>query len=200
MNAELAVLQLCSESPYADYRDNGREALSLLLAAHYWAATANMNASNQLAAALGESGVDLKSAFIGALSVVGGKHAPVTEIRDFLFRELTIGNMEQAITRRIERKNVPGWGNSFHKTSIDPALEKLAQFVEDQFPNEHALIAAVTDGLHRAGKMVLPNIGCYTAVIAQIIGLQRGAELLLFALPRLPVWTKCYLAARYAAK
>lgn len=158
--------------------------LELLCEAHEMAAKNNPNASNQIAAHMGAGEVDLKSAFIGALSIIGGKHAPIANIRKFWEKDFT-GETEFA----------PGWGNSFHKEGPDPATIPLRNFLETHLPLYHRKISRQTELLHAAGKKIFPNIGLYTAVVANIIGFPYGAELLLVVLPRLSTWTNHYLHA-----
>lgn len=172
------------------------EGLALLMAAHRMAARQNLNASSELAAAMGKAGVGLKEAFTAALAVTGGHHAPVSLIRHFIFDVVNSERIVSEVCRRLSVKAVPGWGNSFHKGAPDPACKEVAQWVESTHPAMHSILSAVTAICHDSGKLLFPNIGAYTAVIAEILGMPRGTELLLFALPRLEIWTEHYVNAR----
>jgi citrate synthase len=159
--------------------------LELLCEAHEAAAKANPNASNQMAAFMGEAHVPLQGAFIGALAIIGGKHAPIAEIRRF---------WESGYTR--EAGLVPGWGNSFYKDGPDPSTIHLRNFLEMHKPEQSRIIARQTEALHAEGKRIFPNIGLYTAVVANIISFPYGAELALVVLPRLATWTKLFMEGR----
>lgn len=177
------IAELCPRS----LRGEEMAALIHLCEAHETVAKNNPGASNQMVAYMGAAEVDLKSAFIGALSIIGGKHAPIAKIRSFIKKD-----PDQQELFLI----FPGWGNSFHKKGIDPAIEKIEAFIENNFLGWHRRIEETTKLLHReTGKNIFPNIGCYTAVVAEIIGLPLGAELLLVVLPRLSTWTNHYLNA-----
>lgn len=163
-----------------------------LFCAHYQAASQNASASNQHAHFAGLAGVDLKSAFISALSVIGGHHAPVTDIRQFI----TARADDSWILQAIREKRLLGWGNSFHKGVPDPAMNHIAEYIAEHYSDWHAEIERITGLAHSAGKMIYPNAGLYTAVVADIIELAHGAELFLLALPRLSTWTKLYIEGR----
>lgn len=160
--------------------------LELLCDAHEAVAKSNASASNQMAASMGQARVDLKSAIIASLSIIGGRHAPIAKIRMFLKTGFSEGGI------------VPGWGNSFYKDEPDPATLEIAKYIERNRPDWHRQITLQTESLHLDGKKIFPNIGCYTAVVAEIIGLPYGAELALVVLPRMVTWTKLFLKNRDA--
>lgn len=173
--------------------------LELLCDAHEAAAKANKSASNQIAGFMGSADVDLKSAFIGALAIIGGKHAPIQRIREFLHStkaSVTSTELDDKIISALADRALPGWGNSFYKDGPDPAIAEIAKCVERNRVEWHNEIEYITTIAHEKGKVIYPNIGCYTAVVAEIIGFPSGAELALVVLPRLATWTKLYLEAR----
>lgn len=188
MNIRCHLQSLC----HRPMTDDDEALVDELFCAHYLAATQNANASNQHAHFAGLAGVELKSAFISALSVIGGHHAPVTDIRQFI----TARADDSWILQAIREKRLLGWGNSFHKGVPDPAMRSIAEYIADRHIEWHAKIERITGLAHSAGKMIYPNAGLYTAVVADIIELAHGAELLLVALPRLSTWTKLYIEGR----
>ena len=185
MNIRAHLQPLCNRP----LSDDDEALVDELFCAHYLAAGQNANASNQHAHFAGLANVDLKSAFIGALSVIGGHHAPVFEIRQFI----TARADESWILQAIREKRLLGWGNSFHKGVPDPAMQHIAEFIADRHSEWDADIQRITDIAHAAGKKIYPNAGLYTAVVADIIELAHGAELLLAVLPRLTTWTKLFI-------
>lgn len=172
------------------------EGVALLMEAHRAAARANMSASNQLAAAAGEAGCDLKDAFIAALSVTGGHHAPVTEIREFLCGLLARPNRASVVCQALAEKKLPGFGNSFFKGESDPATLDFARWLAVEHDSYTALLEEIGGICLESGKVLFPNIGAHTAIMAEILGMPRGTELLLFALPRLEIWTEHFVNAR----
>ncbi len=159
--------------------------VELLCEAHANAAELTMSASNQMASMMGQAGVDLKSAYIAALASIGGIHAPIEKIRSVLEWQTYTEGM------------VPGWGNSFHKGVPDPNCETLAAMLGG-WKDMDSRINSITAMLHERGKMIFPNLGCYTAAVAIIIDFPHGAELSLVALPRMTAWTKLFLKAKQA--
>jgi len=164
--------------------------LELLCEAHANAAELTMSASNQMASMMGQAGVDLKSAYIAALASIGGIHAPIERIRRVL------ENQPHPFWAQSEDK-IPGWGNSFHKGVPDPNCTALSTMI-DRWPELSGPINSITAMLHKKGKMIFPNLGCYTAAVAIIIDFPHGAELSLVALPRMTAWTKLFLKAKQA--
>jgi citrate synthase len=173
------------------------EILSMLVDAHIVAATSNEgNASNNAALFYGTCGAPVTSALMGAMMSMGGSHAPATQAREWMFNRLGPDSAawpEMAAADVAAGAILPGYGNSFHKTDIDPALETLAEAIAAQCPEVHARIMAGFQAVQARSAELFPNLAAYTGAVAEIIGLPVGLEPLLVFVPRLPVWAMCWL-------
>jgi len=167
--------------PFTEHFDaNASELLQTLLDAHRSAATANPNASKQLAITAFAGSGNLASAIIAGMSCIGGLHAPLTQART-IYRSATYASIRAHIDR------IPGFGNSFYPDSSDPSFHSVEMLLAARYPKELARIGQLTEWI---GLPLHPNAALYTAAVCEILGLPDGIEPMLFAIARIPVWAK----------
>ena len=163
--------------------------LDLVLGAH--AQSALRDNVSTMALKYAAAGSDkIEAGVVAAISALGGKHAPVTKIAEFLAKTpfVMLGIAEDHV---MEGRAIPGWGNSFFKGRPDPDWAQVATII-DAWPDMAGKIDSVTDLLHSHGKHVFPNAGCYTAAAAIIVGMPIKLAPFLLLRGRLEVW--CSLA------
>lgn len=170
--------------------------LALVVDAHATAAVNNAgNASNLAASIYGQTGSPVTASIIAAMLTMGGAHAPAQQARQWLFRRL--GDDESAWDSLAAQDvadgaQIPGYGNSFHKDDIDPALEPTAELLMDAWPTAHKRIMAGFNALKAKGPGLFPNLAAYTGAVAEIIDLPEGLESVIVIMPRIPVWASCW--------
>ncbi len=132
---------------------------------------------------------DYVQALIGALSTLGGKHAPLAETYKFIK-----GYIPTPDGRYLGGYDgiCQGWGNSFEKGHPDPLWTGVEEAL-DGFPIG-ARIREITESLHSAGKMVFPNPSAFTAGAA--IALKCPVEVIpwFFVAGRISSWSQLLLA------
>jgi citrate synthase len=155
--------------------------------AHRKSALRDCASSVAVRSAAGGSG-SFEAALAAGLLNLGGKHAPIREIFQFLEKEKS--DQQHDI---ISGRKIPGWGNSFFKGTPDPDWYAVRPAF---LPFQGVLdrIDFITTVLHSVGKKLYPNAGCYTAAAARIVGLPAETASYLLISARLPIWT--YLAQK----
>jgi citrate synthase len=172
--------------------DESEELLTLLGEGHRRAAHGNDNASSQAVRMAAVCGVPFESAIASAVLTFGVKHAPISETRHFLYR-LTEAQQDQWIQSVAK---VPGWGNSFYKSSIDPSFAPIDHHLRKHWPIHAKRLMSVGDRIFASkGYMLCPNAASFTAVVAEIIGVPTGTEGMLAIGFRLPVWADQFATA-----
>lgn len=151
-----------------------RELMRLVVAAHQQSAVNNACVSS-CAAVNGMAGSgDFSKACAGALLSIGGKHAPLQQVR-----EMIVSNSGLRPSDKI-----PGFGNSFFPDG-DPAWELVEKHVRDKFPD---LSSFVNYWQTKVPAGIRPNAAMWTALACEAAGIPEGYESLIFLLARAPAW------------
>lgn len=158
--------------------------LDALCWAHQEAAKANRNVSTitMMNAMMGSGRIE--NGIAAAVLTLGHIHAPILAARGLY--ENGQKEVVQLMIRRGQR--IAGFGNSFYKTSIDPAFNDVMAILQVSFPKVMARINELSGWLIEAGKPLYPNAALLTAAICSELGIRGGTETSLFILWRLPVW------------
>jgi citrate synthase len=164
----------------------------LLAEAHYKSAFRN-NISSTAVAICAESKTDFLNAVVAAISTLGGIHAPIAKAFRLINHSSPTTEI-QAILDSGER--VPGWGNSFHKTGIDPIWAPVDECLKMNYHSKWVTLTEMTAYLHSCGRKIFPNPACYTATVAAINGLTEDSAGYLFLSSRLSAWLKIYSESR----
>lgn len=133
---------------------------------------------------------DYFAALAAALASIGGKHAPIAEIAEFL--ENSAGAPVLASAESNAR--IPGWGNSFEKGAPVKCMQPVDRLLVHVAPRLHQTIVSVTEALHGRGKRIYPNPGCYTAAVALALRCPPALAPFLFVQARLRPWTEALAA------
>jgi citrate synthase len=150
--------------------------------AHYRAALTNHNTSSQVATATYAASGDLGKAIAAATLAQGSLHAPIIAARDLLESMPEPWLTAERIVDSGRR--VPGFGNSFYKTEIDPSFFPVYAVLPPALQTDiMAIKAKVLPKLH-------PNAAIITAAVCIAAELPRGVEPAIFAYCRIPAWTK----------
>ncbi len=152
----------------------------------------NNNASSAALANAASCGAKFEHALASALLTFGEKHGPTTAARDLIYMDT-----DEEIIDKLENGEVlPGFGNSFHKKSIDPAFVPLDHLIREEYSLDSELLDRVAKLIFKVkGKSLYPNPAAYTAVCSQLVGMARGTEIMLVIACRLPAWGRQYLGA-----
>ena len=128
-------------------------------------------------------------ALAAALNSLGGPHAPVAAVMEFL------DPPSQAMVEKYleEGRKVPGWGNSFVKGQPDASWYWVDTILGEEWPELARRMRQVTQRLHAAGKIIFPNPGGYTGAAALALGLPKAVAPWLFVAGRLEAWTEIVL-------
>ena len=167
--------------------------ISLLVLCHQSAAMANSNASSAALGLASSAGASLWNSVAAALLTMGDKHGPVTKTREVIYR-----TCPESLRERIEAGEIiPGWGNAFFKQSLDPSWVRMDHLIRSKYTGHHEEIERVGKAIFKSKGIVLyPNASAYTAVVAEIIGLDHGTEPMLAIASRLPAWGAQFLGAQ----
>jgi citrate synthase len=163
------------------------ELLRTLEYAHYRAALRNQNTSSQVATATYAASGDLGKAIAAATLAQGSLHAPITAARDLLESKqpwLT------ALRMLEDKRRVPGFGNSFFKTEIDPSFFELYATLPSALQSDIMQIKT------KVLPKLCPNAAIITAAACMTADLPRGVEPAIFAYCRIPAWTKLCLSMK----
>lgn len=129
------------------------------------------------------------NAVAAALLTVGATHAPLLATYGFLatFNPDDMGDLAHHIETGGK---IPGWGSDFVKDGPDELLKPIADCIAEHFPEIDARIARVTDELHARGKMVYPNLACYTAAAGMAVEIPPAILPWIFIQGRLAQWSR----------
>jgi citrate synthase len=158
--------------------------LDALCWAHQEAAKANRNVSTitMMNTMMGSGRIE--NGIAAAVLTLGHIHAPILAARGLY--ENGQKEVVQLMIRRGQR--IAGFGNSFYKTSVDPAFNDVMAILQVSFPKVMARINELSGWLIEAGKPLYPNAALITAAVCSELGIRGGTETSLFILWRLPVW------------
>jgi citrate synthase len=151
-----------------------------LLAAVYQAHAYSAGRNNCSSAAFWNSwhgSHDFTKALTGALSTLGGPHAPLREAINVLKGDYYAPPLK-----------IPGWGNSFVRGAPDPIWHEVSVCLHNHFPEIADDIERITNELHARGKKVFPNPSCYTAACCIALRIPAHLAPWLFVSARLDAW------------
>jgi citrate synthase len=126
----------------------------------------------------------IENGIAAAVLTLGHMHAPILAARGLY--ENGEKQVVQLMIRRGQR--IAGFGNSFYKTSIDPAFNDVMAILQVSFPKVMARINELSGWLIEANQPLYPNAALLTAAVCSELGIRGGTETSLFILWRLPVW------------
>lgn len=162
--------------------------LSMVWDAHVCAAETNDSLSKSIAYQVGVGSGSFCHSAAAAMLSTGTRHGPIRAARSSL--DLTSEQAEQYARSGLK---IPGFGNSFFKTSLDPAWEQVNTYIVSYYPEQASRIENVRTGLWNAGKKLYVNAAGLTAATCDALQLPYGVEDGLFVFPRINVWWKTYL-------
>ena len=159
--------------------------LEVLTRCHQGAALRNQNASSAALQMSSSVGADFNHSIASALLTFGAVHGPTSHAREVIF-----DYPQEKIADIIDDGNkIPGWGNSFFKTSIDPSFAEMAHLIKQDYPDHDDKLDRVSEIIFKmTGKSLYPNAAAYTAVCAEILDLPIGCEIMLPIMCRIPAW------------
>lgn len=140
---------------------------------------------------------DYVHAVTAAMMTIGGAHAPVVATCYALQHPDPSALVSSCLEKGVK---VPGWGNGFVKDGVDPLWREVDAMLREMDVPLMAKVDAITDALHRAGKLIYPNPSCYTAAVAVTSGIQTEASPFLFISGRLAAWTREYCRVTQAMR
>lgn len=164
--------------------DEQQRLLDATIQAHQTAARSNKNISSitMLNASMGSG--RLENGIAAAILTIGNLHAPLIGARG-----LYLNGQKDVVLAMLSRKQkIPGFGNSFFKTSLDPAWNDVWTIIQTSFPKIEARIAELSAWMIEGGKPLYPNAALLTAAVLEEVGWRHGAEQSFFILARIPVW------------
>lgn len=126
----------------------------------------------------------LENGIAAAILTLGHLHGPIREARGLY----ELGEKSVVITMLHGGRKVAGFGNSFHKTSIDPAWGDVMDIIRISFPKIDARINELCSWMIEGGRPLYPNAALLTAAVCSELKIRGGCESALFILWRLPVW------------
>jgi citrate synthase len=169
------------------------ELLDTLCWCNQAAATTNANASSAAVANAAVCGSRFEHSVASALLTLGGTHGPLGAARDVIYRV----SEREIIVKLEDGEILPGWGNSFHKKSIDPAFVPMDHLLREQYHEHHKKLDEITQLIFKVrGRCLYPNAAAYGGITAEILGLTHGTEVILFIASRLPSWAMQYVGSR----
>lgn len=158
--------------------------LQAVIDAHQHAARFNRNVSTvtfqQVCAGSGR----LENGIIAAIASLGHLHGPILAARG-LYEN---GQKEVVLAMLSRGEKIAGFGNSFHKTGIDPAWDDVMQIIRLSWPKIDERINELVSWMVEGGKPVYPNAALFTGAVCSALKIRGGTESSLFIQWRLPVW------------
>jgi len=171
-----------------DWSDQEVVLYQAVLAAHAQSALRG-NASHQALVLSAQGSGDYSKALIGALSTLGGSHAPLEATFDLL---VSSNVLERADRMIADGGKVPGWGNAFVKGEADQLWREVECYLRLLDADMIEVIEAVTMLLHERGKDIYPNPSCWTCAAGKRLGFNRKTVGYLFVQGRLNEWTEAF--------
>jgi citrate synthase len=159
--------------------------LEVITRCHQSAALRNQNASSSALQLSASMGAEFSHSIASALLTFGDIHGPTSYARRVIF-----DYPQEKIADIIDDgEQVPGWGNSFFKSSVDPSFAEFAHLIKEDYPDHEDKLQRVSEIIFKMkGKVLYPNAAAYTAVCAEILDLPRGCEIMLPIICRVPAW------------
>lgn len=190
--AESADLQPTIEETLAvSWKLRGRQAPSLLRAAMIACADHELNVSAFTARCIASSGANPYAVVTGALCALEGiRHGGATARVEALLDELRRArNLRTALRERLRRgEAIEGFGHTLYRTG-DPRARLLLSMLDEQASRSkelaflHGVIDAAADVLGDA-----PTIDFALVALGEVMKLERGTALTLFAIGRSLGW------------
>jgi citrate synthase len=138
--------------------------------------------------ALAESSGDFGKSIIGALTSLGGKHAPLEQTIAVLIAKDPVRAAEFILDNGGK---VPGWGSSFFQEP-DPDWEGVEKILKENYQVLWDRICKVTDLLHSRGRKIYPNPSAFTAATAIVLALPPKLAPWLLVRARLDGWAALF--------
>jgi citrate synthase len=167
--------------------------LGTLAKCHKQAALNNQNASSMALQISAACGMGFEHSVASALMTFGAKHGPVSGARKIIYH-----TSDEDLDKLIEDGEIiPGWGNDFHKTSVDPAFAEMNHLLKMSYTEHADKLDHVTERIFKVkGRVLYPNPAAFNSVVCEIAGLANGIEMLLPIAFRLPAWAQQYLGTK----
>lgn len=164
--------------------DEKHRLLEATIKAHQVAARSNRNISSVTMMNTSMGSGRIENGIAAAILTIGHMHAPLMEARGLYLN----GQKEVVLTMLKGGRKIAGFGNSFYKTSLDPAWSDVWAIIELSFPKIYARIGELASWMIEGGKPLYPNAALITAAVLDEIGWRPGTEQLFFILARAPIW------------
>jgi citrate synthase len=153
----------------------------------------NNNASSAALINAASCSATFEHSVASALLTFGNKHGPTAAARDLL----CYTKNEEVISKLEDGEILPGWGNAFHKKSIDPSFVPLDHLLREEYRAHSERLDEIATLIFKVkGRCLYPNPASYNAICAEILGMARGTEIMLVIACRLPAWGQQFLGAR----
>lgn len=173
--------------------------LNLLGAAHHNAALKNENVSSHLVLNAFRGSRNVTQAIIAGTACLGGDHAPLTKARNLIRRWRKTSEKDFGLYIKayiINKKKVPGYGNSFWKDQIDPCFQKVFEMYQQVYGKKDNPVDDIWYHIEKAKQscdrkfLIHPNAAIITAAIAELCELDDGMEVGIALQGRIPAWIK----------
>jgi len=168
--------------------ENELALLNALFLAHHQSSFRN-NPSSQAVVNAARGGASYANSIASALLSLGGKHAPLERICEFLSHENAADEVPGMLAAGMK---VPGWGTSFSSGEPDPIWAPVSLLIEEMNPNLNARMNAVTRALINDRKVLFPNPGAFTAATALTLRIPVDVAPLLFVMGRITAWSQLF--------
>lgn len=159
--------------------------LALCLEAHAKSAF-RQNISSMVLRECARGSQDYVKALIGALSTIGGTHAPLMDTWLVISGIVNVPDLLQ------KGQRVPGWGSSFAEE--DEIIWKgVADHLQKHYPDIWKPVAEVTELLKASGKNLAPNPSALTAAAGIALRVPPPIMPWIFIQGRLEAWTYLFM-------
>ena len=159
----------------------------LVMLAHYNSARNQQNASTMFFTNTLHLTGSMANATASAVLTLGETHAPIAQARE-VFEVWTENDVYDTIQGGYR---VFGYGNSFHKDSIDPAWYPVWEYLSVAFKKEYVHLGELTSWVNtHSSKPLYPNPAMFSAILCHILRWRVGSEMSLFILARIPAWVE----------
>lgn len=157
--------------------------LQATIDAHQTAALKNENNASAFAFWNSMAGSGrVESAIASFCLAIGHLHAPILEARG-LYEE---GERLNVLGRLNDGQKIAGFGNSFYKTSLDPAWDEVMNVIRMSFPKTDARIQELCSWMAEGGKPLYPNAALLTGAVCSELKIPHALETSLFVVWRIP--------------
>lgn len=137
------------------------------------------------------NGLDARLSIIGAISSMGGTHAPLVRTHLLLQEALKIdpSKLKIFIQNFNKKHRIPGFGSSFVKGEPDPIHSNIDALIKEYSPKIHFYMVEMLNLVHEfISPKLYFNTAMYSAAVGEILNISP------YVLPgkaieaRIPVW------------